>query len=76
MEEGVIEHAADADLGSILGWGFPAWTGGTLSLIETVGVGPFVKECQALAKKYGKRFEPTRKLKRMARSGERFHPVG
>ncbi len=75
MEEGVIEHAADADLGSILGWGFPAWTGGTLSLIETVGLAPFVKECQALAKKYGKRFEPTRKLKAMAKSGDRFYPL-
>jgi 3-hydroxyacyl-CoA dehydrogenase/enoyl-CoA hydratase/3-hydroxybutyryl-CoA epimerase len=75
LEEGVIEHPADADLGSILGWGFPAWTGGTLSLIETVGLQTFIKECQVLAKKCGKRFEPSRKLKAMAREGQRFYPL-
>ncbi len=35
LEEKVITEPADADLGSILGWGFPTWTGGTLTFIET-----------------------------------------
>ena len=34
----------DADVGALLGWGFPAWTGGPLSLIETVGLEKFVAE--------------------------------
>jgi 3-hydroxyacyl-CoA dehydrogenase/enoyl-CoA hydratase/3-hydroxybutyryl-CoA epimerase len=75
LEEGVLTDAADADLGSILGWGFPAWSGGTLSFIDTVGIDDFVKECTRLAKQYGPRFKPTRRLKTMARRGERFHPV-
>ena len=74
LEEGVLTDPVDADLGSILGWGFPAWSGGTLSLIETVGVADFVKECTRLAKQYGPRFKPTRRLKAMARRDERFHP--
>ncbi len=31
LEEGVLTDPADGDLGSVLGWGFPTWTGGTLS---------------------------------------------
>jgi 3-hydroxyacyl-CoA dehydrogenase/enoyl-CoA hydratase/3-hydroxybutyryl-CoA epimerase len=58
MAEGVVPEASDADVGSILGWGFPPWTGGTLSLIETVGVQQFVEECEALAERHGKRFSP------------------
>ncbi|MDH5345933.1 MAG: 3-hydroxyacyl-CoA dehydrogenase NAD-binding domain-containing protein, partial [Gammaproteobacteria bacterium] len=38
MDEGVVTHPADADIGSIFGWGFPPYTGGTISFIETVGL--------------------------------------
>ncbi len=38
MEEGVVTETADADIGSVFGWGFPPWTGGTLSYIDTVGI--------------------------------------
>jgi len=58
VEEGVIEHPADADLGSILGIGYPSWTGGVMSFIETVGVESFAAECQRLAKRHGARFKP------------------
>jgi len=75
MEEGVITHPADADLGSILGIGYPAWTGGAISYIETFGIPEFVAECQRLAKRYGPRFKPTRTLRRMAREGQRFYPL-
>jgi 3-hydroxyacyl-CoA dehydrogenase/enoyl-CoA hydratase/3-hydroxybutyryl-CoA epimerase len=47
LEEGVLTHPADADVGSLLAWSFPSWTGGTLSLIETVGIGNFVAACDA-----------------------------
>ncbi|HQR49651.1 MAG TPA: 3-hydroxyacyl-CoA dehydrogenase NAD-binding domain-containing protein, partial [Steroidobacteraceae bacterium] len=73
MEEGVVTTASEADLGSILGWGFPAWTGGTLSYIDTVGIREFVAECDRLAKRYGKRFKPSKWLRERAARGESFH---
>jgi len=73
FEEGVLTSAAEADLGSVLGWGFPAYTGGTLSFIDTVGVAAFVAECQRLAQHHGERFKPPRGLLERARSGARLH---
>ena len=58
FEEGVIRTKLDADLGSILAWGFPAYTGGTLSFVDFVGREEFVKECERLAEVYGERFRP------------------
>jgi 3-hydroxyacyl-CoA dehydrogenase/enoyl-CoA hydratase/3-hydroxybutyryl-CoA epimerase len=75
LEAGVVEHAADADLGSILGIGFPAWTGGTLSFIETVGMAAFVKECDRMADRYGERFRPSAWLKQRAAKGELFYKL-
>jgi 3-hydroxyacyl-CoA dehydrogenase/enoyl-CoA hydratase/3-hydroxybutyryl-CoA epimerase len=75
MEEEVVTTAAEADLGSILGWGFPAWTGGTLSYIDTVGIRNFVAECDRLAKRYGKRFKPSKWLRARAERNEPFHPA-
>lgn len=73
LEEGVLTHAADGDLGAVLGWGFPTWTGGTLSLIDTVGLAEFVAECDRLAQAHGPRFAPTAQLRAMAKANERFH---
>lgn len=75
LEEGVLTHAADGDLGAVLGWGFPTWTGGTLSLIDTVGLAQFVAECDRLAQARGPRFAPTVQLRAMAAANGRFHPV-
>jgi 3-hydroxyacyl-CoA dehydrogenase / enoyl-CoA hydratase / 3-hydroxybutyryl-CoA epimerase len=65
-EEGVIRTRLDADLGSILAWGFPAYTGGTLSFVEYVGTLTFVEECDRLADTYGERFRPTEALRQAA----------
>jgi 3-hydroxyacyl-CoA dehydrogenase/enoyl-CoA hydratase/3-hydroxybutyryl-CoA epimerase len=73
-EEGVLRSVPEADLGSILGWGYPVWTGGTLSFIDTVGPAKFVAECKRLAKLYGERFKPTRGLIARAQSGETYYP--
>jgi 3-hydroxyacyl-CoA dehydrogenase/enoyl-CoA hydratase/3-hydroxybutyryl-CoA epimerase len=73
MEEGVMTRAADADIGSIFGWGFPPYTGGTLSFIDTIGIENFVRECERLARRHGKRFRPSKWLKERARRGESFH---
>ena len=72
-EENVVTAPEDADIGAILGWGFAPWTGGPLSLIDTVGVAEFVRECDRLAQAYGERFTPNALLRRMAENGETFY---
>lgn len=72
LEQNVLTHPADGDLGAVLGWGFPSWTGGTLSLIETIGPDVFVEECERMAQLYGPRFTPTAKLREMAANGQGF----
>ncbi|MGU1062109.1 3-hydroxyacyl-CoA dehydrogenase NAD-binding domain-containing protein [Pseudomonas aeruginosa] len=72
-EEGVVPRAADADIGSILGIGYPSWTGGVLSYIDTVGGLTFVRQCQGLAADWGPRFEPSAWLVEFAERGGRFH---
>lgn len=74
VEAGVITHAPDADLGSLLGWGFPSYTGGPLSLIDTLGSANFVAACETLAAQYGPRFAPSPWLKAKAQRGETFYP--
>jgi len=73
FEEGVVTNAEDADIGSIFGWGFPAYTGGTLSYIDTMGIGEFVAECDRMAKAYGERFAVSDWLRERADSGQNFH---
>lgn len=73
LEENVIETSEDGDLGAIYGWGFPAWTGGTLSYIDTIGVAAFVTECDRLAQKFGPRFAPSAWLRDRAASGTDFY---
>jgi 3-hydroxyacyl-CoA dehydrogenase/enoyl-CoA hydratase/3-hydroxybutyryl-CoA epimerase len=73
LEEGVLTHPADGDVGSVLAWGFPAWTGGTLSLIETVGVENFVVTCDELAAAAGPRYLPSNWLREKARLGAGFY---
>lgn len=71
-EEGVIRTKLDADLGSILAWGFPPYTGGTLSFVDFVGIRTFVNTLNYLADTYGERFRPTQKLREMAAANEGF----
>jgi 3-hydroxyacyl-CoA dehydrogenase / enoyl-CoA hydratase / 3-hydroxybutyryl-CoA epimerase len=72
-EENVIETSEDGDLGAVYGWGFPAWTGGTLSYIDTVGIATFVRECDRLAQLYGPRFSPSPRLRERAAKGQGFY---
>ena len=72
FEEGVLDHPADADIGSIFGWGFPPWTGGSLSYIDTVGIQHFVAECDRMADAYGSRFAVSDWLRSRADSEQQF----
>jgi 3-hydroxyacyl-CoA dehydrogenase/enoyl-CoA hydratase/3-hydroxybutyryl-CoA epimerase len=73
FEEGVITDPRDADVGSILGWGYAPWTGGPASLIDSVGVAAFVATCERLAAQYGARFAPPQLLKDLAVKGETLY---
>ncbi|MFF7025853.1 3-hydroxyacyl-CoA dehydrogenase NAD-binding domain-containing protein [Streptomyces klenkii] len=74
LEEGVLTSVADANIGSILGIGFPGWTGGALQYINGYEGGPagFVTRARELAATYGERFEPSALLLEKAERGERF----
>ncbi len=68
----VMVSARDADVGSLLGWGFPAALGGAVSHIDTVGAARFVEECDQLARRHGERFEVPPALRELAASGGRY----
>jgi 3-hydroxyacyl-CoA dehydrogenase/enoyl-CoA hydratase/3-hydroxybutyryl-CoA epimerase len=75
MEEEIVTDAGEADLGSLLGWGFPSFTGGVLSLIDTMGIARFTEECEIFSGRLGPRFAVSDWLRRRARSGLLFHPT-
>ncbi len=73
VEEGVITDVREADVGSILGFGFAPYSGGTLSYIDMMGTKRFVELCKRLEKKYGPRFAPPQLLVDMATKGDTFY---
>jgi 3-hydroxyacyl-CoA dehydrogenase/enoyl-CoA hydratase/3-hydroxybutyryl-CoA epimerase len=73
MEEGIVTDPREADVGSILGFGFAPYTGGALSHIDGMGVKTFVDLAEKLASTYGDHFKPTPLLKDMAAKGETFY---
>ncbi|WP_137817766.1 3-hydroxyacyl-CoA dehydrogenase NAD-binding domain-containing protein [Pseudomonas sp. 2FG] len=72
VEEGVLLSTADANIGSVFGIGFAAWTGGALQFINQYGLQDFVARAQYLAEQYGERFEPPALLLEKAAKGEVF----
>ncbi|MFE3875318.1 3-hydroxyacyl-CoA dehydrogenase NAD-binding domain-containing protein [Kitasatospora sp. NPDC059146] len=74
LEEGVLTSVADANVGSILGIGFPAWTGGVFQYINGYPGGPagFAARARELAAAYGERFAPPALLERIAAEGRTF----
>jgi 3-hydroxyacyl-CoA dehydrogenase / enoyl-CoA hydratase / 3-hydroxybutyryl-CoA epimerase len=76
FDEGVLESYADANIGSIFGIGFPAWTGGVAQYIDGYpgGTTGFVARCKELADRYGERFQPPASLVAKAEAGEAFRP--
>jgi 3-hydroxyacyl-CoA dehydrogenase/enoyl-CoA hydratase/3-hydroxybutyryl-CoA epimerase len=73
IEEGVVTDVREADVGSILGFGFAPFTGGTISYIDGMGAKAFVALCNKLAKLHGDRFKPSKLLTDMAKKGETFY---
>jgi 3-hydroxyacyl-CoA dehydrogenase/enoyl-CoA hydratase/3-hydroxybutyryl-CoA epimerase len=73
FEEKVLTDVREADVGSILGFGFAPFSGGTLSWIDMMGTKTFVAACRKLEKKYGARFAPNKLLLDLAARGETFY---
>ncbi len=73
VAEGVITDPREADVGSILGFGFAPFTGGVLSYIDFMGAQRFVELCRRLQEKHGDRFAPPALLLELAQSGGTFY---
>jgi len=73
MEENVVTDPRDADVGSVMGWGFPAARGGVASQVDMVGSEAFVAECDRLAQAYGPRFSVPQSLRDLAAAGRGYY---
>jgi 3-hydroxyacyl-CoA dehydrogenase/enoyl-CoA hydratase/3-hydroxybutyryl-CoA epimerase len=71
-EEQVVLTVADANIGSIFGWGFAPFQGGALQYINAYGVANFVKRAHELAERFGDYFAPAAILVAMAKDGKIF----
>jgi 3-hydroxyacyl-CoA dehydrogenase/enoyl-CoA hydratase/3-hydroxybutyryl-CoA epimerase len=72
FEERIITSVSDANIGSMLGWGFPRQKGGTLQFVNDYGLLLFQKRAQELMNKYGSRFSPPKLLDEMIKSNSTF----
>jgi len=73
FEEKCLTDVREADVGSILGFGFAPYSGGTLSYIDTMGTTEFVDLCKKFTRKWGPRFKPNKLLRDMAKTGDTFY---
>ena len=73
LEEGIVDSAQEADMGLIMGIGFPPFRGGALKYADTLGMANIVKLCDEKYSHLGKLFEPTEKMREMAASGARYY---
>jgi 3-hydroxyacyl-CoA dehydrogenase/enoyl-CoA hydratase/3-hydroxybutyryl-CoA epimerase len=73
VEEQVITDVREADVGSILGFGFAPFTGGTISYIDGMGAKAFVDLCNGFTRTFGDRFDPPKLLLDMAKKGDTFY---
>ncbi len=76
LDEGVLRSVVDGDIGSLMGWGFPPYTGGALSYIDYVGMDTFIAECDDFTEKFGERFTVPDSLRALAKDGKSIHDFG
>jgi 3-hydroxyacyl-CoA dehydrogenase/enoyl-CoA hydratase/3-hydroxybutyryl-CoA epimerase len=72
FEEKVLTSVPDGNIGSIFGWGFAPFKGGTLQYINDYGFKEFVARAKELTAKYGERFSVPALLEQMAKDGKEF----
>jgi len=73
LEERVVLKPADADIGSILGWGFCPFYGGVVSYVDTIGSKVLYEKASAFAERFGPRFAPPKLLKDLASQNRKFY---
>jgi len=76
LDEGVLRSVKDGDIGSILGFGFPIYTGGALSYIDYVGMDVFIADCDDFTERFGERFTVPAALREFAKAGKSIHDYG
>ena len=72
--DGVVRSSRDGDVGALFGFGFPAFRGGPLRVIDDLGASRVVDALQELRDRYGERFAPAPALVDMASRGTRYYP--
>ena len=75
IEEKVLRAPIDADVGAILGWGYPPFRGGPIGWLHSLTLPAAVVALDRLAAQYGPRFAAPQSLRDMAAKGERFYPA-
>jgi 3-hydroxyacyl-CoA dehydrogenase/enoyl-CoA hydratase/3-hydroxybutyryl-CoA epimerase len=73
LEEGIVARPQDADVGSILAWGFCPFYGGVASYVDYVGPARLLADCEELARRHGPRFRPPELLRTLARENRTLH---
>ena len=73
-QDGIVTDPLEGDIGSILGIGFPPFTGGIFTYIDQFGIAKFVEEASEFAKKLGEAFAVPEILKKMASAQQTFYP--
>lgn len=76
LDEGVVRSARDGDIGAVFGIGYPAFRGGPLRYLDSLGAERVVQRLEELSHRYGDRFAPAEVLRRLAASGESLYPTG
>jgi 3-hydroxyacyl-CoA dehydrogenase/enoyl-CoA hydratase/3-hydroxybutyryl-CoA epimerase len=71
-EQGLVEPV-QADLASVLGWGFPKYTGGVMSYIDTIGLSAFIAQCDELSAATGAQLAPSNWLRARAGQSDRIY---
>ena len=74
VENGSLD-AVEADLNSILAWGYPSYTGGVMSYIDTMGAGEFVALSDQLAVLHGGQFTLDKRFRQRILETGRIYPV-
>ena len=72
LEDNVLNSVRDGNIGSIMGIGFPPYTGGVFQYINTYGLDAFIERTKVLTEKYGKRFSPPAILENKLLKNEMF----
>ena len=74
LEDGIVASPSEADMGLILGLGFPPFRGGALKYADSIGLAKLVERAENYAH-LGKAYQPTARMRAMAKAGERFYPA-